>query len=153
MCTMGDEVNPCVARRGETLQEVEGSKRCILPSRYHCHSLSLASVNPDWFYLPGFYLSGTCSPGWSRTNSRRAVKRLCVCVCVQWWGLGRGLAPLHIKIIKFTIKLYLTSMTPVKTQASHHAFIVGIPYSMSNRNGKVKIQNNSFSIVFIITGM
>jgi len=29
-----------------------------------------------------FYLSGTCLPGWSRTYSRRAVKRLCVCVCV-----------------------------------------------------------------------
>jgi len=30
------------------------------------------------------YLSGTCSPGWSRTYSRRAVKRLCVvCVCVS----------------------------------------------------------------------
>jgi len=27
---------------------------CILPSRSHCHSLSLAPVNPDWFYLPGF---------------------------------------------------------------------------------------------------
>jgi len=29
--------------------------------------------------------SGTCSPGWSRTCSRRAVKRLCVCVCVCVW--------------------------------------------------------------------
>jgi len=27
---------------------------CIWPSRCHCHSLSLAPVNPDWFYLPGF---------------------------------------------------------------------------------------------------
>ena len=36
---------------------------CIWPSRCHCHSLSCAPVNPDWFYLPGFYLSGTCSPG------------------------------------------------------------------------------------------
>jgi len=27
---------------------------CILPSRCHCHSLSLAPVNPDWFYLPSF---------------------------------------------------------------------------------------------------
>jgi len=53
---------------------------CIRPSRCHCHSLFLAPVNPDWFYLPGFYLSGTCLPGWSRTNSRRAVKQLCVCV-------------------------------------------------------------------------
>jgi len=35
----------------------------ILPSRCYCHSLSLAPVNPDWFYLPGFYLSGTFSPG------------------------------------------------------------------------------------------
>ena len=53
---------------------------CIWPSRCHCHSLSLAPVNPDWIYLPGFYLSGTCSPGWSRTNCRRAVKRLYVCM-------------------------------------------------------------------------
>jgi len=28
-----------------------------------CHSLSLAPVNPDWFYIPGFYLSGDSSPG------------------------------------------------------------------------------------------
>ena len=26
---------------------------CIWPSWCHCFSLSLASVNPDWFYLPG----------------------------------------------------------------------------------------------------
>jgi len=27
---------------------------CIRPSWCHCHSLSLALVNPDWFYIPGF---------------------------------------------------------------------------------------------------
>jgi len=27
---------------------------CIWPSWCHCHLLSLAPVNPDWFYLPGF---------------------------------------------------------------------------------------------------
>jgi len=27
---------------------------CIWPSRCHCHSLSLAPVNPEWFYFPGF---------------------------------------------------------------------------------------------------
>jgi len=37
-------------------------------------NLSHAPVNPDWFYL-----SGTCSPGWSQKNSRIAVF---VCVCV-----------------------------------------------------------------------
>jgi len=26
---------------------------CIWPSWCHCHSLSLAPVNPDWFYLSG----------------------------------------------------------------------------------------------------
>ena len=31
---------------------------CIWPSWCHCHSLSLASENPDWFYF-----SGTGSPG------------------------------------------------------------------------------------------
>jgi len=39
------------------------------------------SSYPDWFQPSWFYLSGTCSPGWSWTYSRRAVKRLCVCVC------------------------------------------------------------------------
>jgi len=37
---------------------------CIWPSWCHCHSLSLAIVNPDWFYL-----SGTGSCGQSRTKS------------------------------------------------------------------------------------
>jgi len=27
---------------------------CIWPSWCHCQSLSLATVNSDWFYLPGF---------------------------------------------------------------------------------------------------
>jgi len=31
---------------------------CIWPSRCHCHSLSLAPVNPDWFYLSGTSSSG-----------------------------------------------------------------------------------------------
>jgi len=31
---------------------------CIWPSLCHCHPLSLAPVNPDWFYL-----SGAGSPG------------------------------------------------------------------------------------------
>ena len=39
---------------------------CIMAQQCHCHSLSLAPVNPDWFYLPGFYLSGTCSAGWDK---------------------------------------------------------------------------------------
>ena len=26
---------------------------CMWPRWYHCHSLSLASINPDWFYLSG----------------------------------------------------------------------------------------------------
>ena len=51
---------------------------CICPSWCHCHSLSLASVKsrlvlPFWYRL-------TRSPG------KRAVKRVCVCLCVvQYW--------------------------------------------------------------------
>jgi len=44
-------------------QEVEGSERCIWPSRCYCHSLSLAPVNPDWFYLPGFTFLVLAHPG------------------------------------------------------------------------------------------
>jgi len=50
---------------------------CIWPSWYHCHSLSLAPLNPDWFYL-----SGTGSPGLSRTKSRGVHKMVVVVVVV-----------------------------------------------------------------------
>jgi len=50
---------------------------CIWPSWCYCHSLSLAPVNPDWFYF-----SGAGSPGYSRTNSNRAVNG-CVCVIMD----------------------------------------------------------------------
>jgi len=36
---------------------------CIWPSWCHCHSLSLAPVNPDWFYLPGFTFLVPAHPG------------------------------------------------------------------------------------------
>ena len=57
-----------------------------LPLTVSCSSKSRL-VYPSWFYL-----SGTCSPGWSRTNSRRAVKRLCVCMLKVMMGLILGSA-------------------------------------------------------------
>ena len=47
----------------------------IWPSWYHCYSLSLASVKSRLVYLSGSGLPG--SPG------KRAVKRVCVCVCIS----------------------------------------------------------------------
>jgi len=43
-----------------------------LPLTISCSSKSRLGL------LPWFYLSGAGSPGWSRTESKRAVKRLCV---------------------------------------------------------------------------
>jgi len=56
VCTMGDEVNPCVTRRGRLFRRWKGVSDAYA-IWCHCHSLSLAPVNPDWFYL-----SGTGSP-------------------------------------------------------------------------------------------
>jgi len=53
---------------------------CIWPSWCHCHSLSLAAVNPDWFYLPDFTFlvpAHLGSPGQNPTV-------VCVCVCSLW---------------------------------------------------------------------
>jgi len=44
---------------------------CIWPSWCHCHSLSLAAVNPDWFYLPGFTFLVPAHPG---SPGQRAIK-------------------------------------------------------------------------------
>jgi len=38
-------------------------KICIWPSRCHCHSLFVAPVNPDLFYLPGFTFMILAHPG------------------------------------------------------------------------------------------
>jgi len=35
----------------------------------HCHSLSLAPVNPDWFYLPGFTSLVPAHPGSPRQSA------------------------------------------------------------------------------------
>ena len=43
---------------------------CIWPSWWHCHSLSLDPVNPDWFYLPGFTFLVPAHPDSPRQNPR-----------------------------------------------------------------------------------
>ena len=48
---------------------------CVWPSLCHCHSLSLAPVNPDWFYLPVFTFLVLAHPG-SPGQSRGGIKRL-----------------------------------------------------------------------------
>ena len=57
---------------------VAGSRCRFAYGSADTHSLSLAPVNLDWFYL-----SCADSPGYSRTKSKRAVKWLCVCACVR----------------------------------------------------------------------
>jgi len=42
--------------------------RCIWPSRCYSHSLSLAPVNPDWFYLPAFTFLVLAHPGSPEQN-------------------------------------------------------------------------------------
>ena len=49
---------------------------CIWPSWCHCHSLSLAPVNRDWFYLPGFTFlvpAHSGNPGHSPGGCKMAV--------------------------------------------------------------------------------
>jgi len=57
---------------------------CIWPSWYHCNSLSLALVKSRLVFT-FLVLAHLGSPG------KRAVKRVCVCVCMTiiiWWPYG-----------------------------------------------------------------
>ena len=54
---------------------------CIWPSWCHCHSLFLASVKSR-LVLPFWYRLTRVVP------EKRAVKRVCVCVCVLLWLPG-----------------------------------------------------------------
>jgi len=53
----------CKKLSGGMLVIWDGVQTCMWPSRWLCHSLSLAPVNRDWFYLPGFYLLVPAHPG------------------------------------------------------------------------------------------
>ena len=53
---------------------------CIWPIWCHCHSLSLAPVNPDWFYFPGFTFLVLAYPGSPRQNPE-SHKTVVVVVC------------------------------------------------------------------------
>jgi len=53
---------------------------CIWPSCCHCHSLSRAPVNPNWFYFPGFTFLVSAHPG---SPGQRAIKRLYLLLCVK----------------------------------------------------------------------
>jgi len=46
---------------------------CIWLSWCHCDSLSLAPVNPDWFYLPGFTFLVPAHPGSPRQSRGRKM--------------------------------------------------------------------------------
>jgi len=76
-----------VARRASGLQKTEwwdaGMVICLgrdtdlhMPSWCHSHLLSLALVNPDWFYFPVFTFLVPAHPG-SPGHSPGAVKQLC----------------------------------------------------------------------------
>ena len=53
---------------------------CILPSWCHCHSRSLAPVNPDWFYQNG---SAFIMPAYTGCPGEKAVYRVTACAGLQ----------------------------------------------------------------------
>jgi len=58
---------------------------CIWPSWCHCHSLSLAPVNPDWFYLPGSTFLAPAhldSPGKNPRGPQNGCVHACASACV-----------------------------------------------------------------------
>jgi len=55
---------------------------CIWSSWCHCHFLSLAPINPGWFYLPSFTCLVPAHPGGPGQNPR-GPKNGCAYVCVR----------------------------------------------------------------------
>jgi len=65
---------------------------CIWPSRCHCHSLSLAPVNPDWFYLPGSSFLVQYWLTWAVPYKIQKSRKTIVCVCKRYFHTGSGMA-------------------------------------------------------------
>ena len=79
---------------------------CILPSGFHCHSLSLAPVKSR-LVLPFWYrLTHAGSPG------QRAVKRMCV--CVSCWFSSASFAD----VVRSRLHLPQSQLTPAAAVVS-----------------------------------
>jgi len=61
---------------------------CIWPNWCHCHSLSLAPVNPDWFYFPGFTFLVPAHLGSPRQIQVGRKTVVCACMCNGWMNLS-----------------------------------------------------------------
>jgi len=70
--SIGQEGHPAFKSGGMLAWSCVGVKVqiCIWPSWCHCHSLSLAPVNPDRIYLPGFTFLVPAHLGSLRQNPR-----------------------------------------------------------------------------------
>jgi len=65
---------------------------CIWPWWCHCHSLFVASVNPDWFYLPGFtfwYWLTRVVPDKIQKGHKMVVVTVAVVVVLLWHWLSQ----------------------------------------------------------------
>jgi len=103
---------------------------CILPSWCHCHSLSLAPENPDWFYLQPFWCRLTRVVPDKIQEGRKTV----VCVC---WGeiFFRGRVECTLQIAEQPT--YLHSAPPcVSTQ--------GCPAVLNSVHGEARTRPGSF---------
>ena len=79
---------------------------CIWPSRCHCHSLSLAPVNPDWSYLPGFTsLVPAHMGGPGRVPEEQWSGCVCVYVCTVG-GAFRGNGSVAVQRNMIFLNLY-----------------------------------------------
>jgi len=104
-----------------------------LPLTVCCSSKSRLAIT--FLVLP----SGTCSPGWSRTYYRRAVKRLCVCVCIYFPGclLVRNCAvfSLHQQSRQTPRQAALQPMQEFRRMAVLHADLIELlPEGWNSRN-------------------
>jgi len=80
---------------------------CIWPSWCHCHALSLASVNPDWFYLPGCTFLVPAHPGssgqspWGQNTVVVVVVVVLIACYTSAHGSGRRYYILPMKFLSF----------------------------------------------------
>ena len=119
---------------------------CIWPSWCHCHSLSLAPVNPDWFYLPRFIFPKF----WCRLTQVvpdknhegcNTVVRLCVCEfacsCVGVGGqllvFSTSVCMCHTWIIMWFKLLFIRVLhMPVKNSSNKWRYQCNTSFSTCN---------------------
>ena len=107
---------------------------CIWPSYCYCYALSLAPVNPDWFYLPGFTFLVPAHLRKSWTQSRGCKKVVVLHLVIN---KGNKIRKIHTYLIIYHNQMKYITPSMCRLTYSIYFYLHIFEYRKSSTNNNI----------------